>query len=123
MITALDHILLATPDRPEAAAAARRFFGTLLGLKEVPMPSTLEGRAHCWFQCGALTIHIGPEKDFRPAKKAHPAFLVADLNQVRAALEKEGHPIRADDAIQDVRRFFSEDPWGNRLEFLQRVTE
>src|SRR5580700_5134071 len=77
MIVRIDHVQLAAPMGCEVAA--REFYGSILGLAEIDKPPSLRARGGCWFQCGAQQIHIGVEPDFRPAKKAHPAFAVSDL--------------------------------------------
>jgi hypothetical protein len=115
----IDHVQLAAP--PGCEAAGRRFFGELLGLTEIPKPAPLSARGGLWFQCGAQQLHIGGEPDFRPAKKAHPALRLRDvaaLARLRDRLEAAGVATRADDQLEDVTRFFADDPWGNRLEFL-----
>ncbi len=113
----IDHVQIAAPAGCEAAA--RRFYGELLGLTEIEKPEALRGRGGCWFQVGARQLHIGVEADFRPALKAHPAFAVGDLDLLHDLLHAAGVACRWDDAIEDVRRFYVHDPWGNRLEFLE----
>jgi catechol 2,3-dioxygenase-like lactoylglutathione lyase family enzyme len=117
VITRIDHVQLAAPKGCEAAA--REFYGAILGLREIEKPEPLRGRGGCWFQCGDQQIHIGVESEFRAAKKAHPAFAVADLGGVRQRLQAHGIKITDDDSLPETRRFFAEDPWGNRLEFLE----
>ena len=117
MITRIDHIQLAAPKGSEPAA--REFYGTILGLAEIEKPVSLRARGGCWFQCGDQQLHIGVEADFHPAKKAHPAFAVADLARLREALESRAVKITDDNALPGTRRFYTEDPWGNRLEFLE----
>ena len=120
MISRIDHIQLAAPKGCEDAA--RRFYGEILGLREMEKPESLRTRGGCWFQCGAQQLHIGVEADFRPAKKAHPAFAAEDLGKLRESLQAHGIAIKDDDAIPGTRRFFAEDPWGNRLEFVESRT-
>jgi catechol 2,3-dioxygenase-like lactoylglutathione lyase family enzyme len=105
----LDHVQLAAP--PGCEAEARRFFGGVLGLREVPKPPSLAARGGVWFE----NLHIGVEEDFKPARKAHPAFAVDDLDALAAKLGD----VTWDDELPGVRRFYARDPWGNRLEFLQ----
>jgi len=115
----IDHVQLAAP--PGCEAEARRFFGELLGLKEVPKPAALAVRGGLWFQCGEAQIHVGIEQDFRPAKKAHPALRLrdeAEVEALKARLQGAGVVTRDDLEMKDAARFFAEDPWGNRLEFL-----
>lgn len=115
----IDHVQLAAPAGCEPAA--RRFYGELLGLVELPKPEPLAARGGAWFQCGAQQIHIGVEHDFRPAKKAHPALRVCDEASLCAlvdALARAGVPVREDRELADCARFFADDPWGNRLELV-----
>jgi enamine deaminase RidA (YjgF/YER057c/UK114 family)/catechol 2,3-dioxygenase-like lactoylglutathione lyase family enzyme len=118
-IQGIDHVQLAAP--PGCEDEARRFFGELLGLRELPKPLALAARGGLWFQCGAQQIHIGIEKDFRPAKKAHPAIRlrdVASVDALKARLQTAGVATRDDREIEGAARFFAQDPWGNRLEFV-----
>jgi catechol 2,3-dioxygenase-like lactoylglutathione lyase family enzyme len=118
IIVALDHVQVAAP--PGCEAQARAFYGELLGLEEVPKPPGLAGQGGAWFAVGAAQLHIGVEPGFSPARKAHPALRVDPpaLQRLAAALAQAGHPVVWDEAIAGVRRFFSSDPWGNRLEFV-----
>lgn len=115
----IDHVQLAAP--PGCEADGRRFFGELLGLQELPKPAALAVRGGLWFQCGAQQIHIGIEKDFRAAKKAHPALRLVDeaaLELLKTRLQAAGVVTRNDREIEEAARFFADDPWGNRLEFV-----
>ncbi len=116
-LVALDHIQLAMPAGQESQA--RWFYSTLLGLDEVAKPIQLQARGGCWFRSATIELHLGVEADFRPARKAHPAFRVADLAQARAELSSAGIAIGEDDSLPHVRRFFVSDPFGNRIEFVQ----
>lgn len=118
MITGYDHVQVAIPRGGEDAA--RRFYGGVLGMAEVAKPPALAVRGGCWFSSGAATLHLGVEDPFAPARKAHPAFLVDDLDAVQAALTAAGHACASGDGeIAGVRRFHTSDPFGNRLEFQQ----
>lgn len=121
MIARLDHIQLAAPK--DCETAARKFYGSILGLAEIEKPESLRGRGGCWFECGEQQIHIGVETDFRPAKKAHPAFAVRDLVALRETLIAHAVQIVDDNSLPGTRRFFAEDPWGNRLEFLEMTPD
>ena len=118
VIVGLDHVQLAAPKGSEEVA--RRFYGDLLGLPEVAKPEPLRGRGGVWFQAGAQQLHIGIEVPFEPARKAHPALRVlpADLDVVAQRLLAGGADVIWDENLPGVRRFYSEDPWGNRLEVL-----
>jgi catechol 2,3-dioxygenase-like lactoylglutathione lyase family enzyme len=114
----LDHVQIAAP--PGCEAEARRFFGDLIGLNEVEKPAPLRERGGVWFAVGDRQLHIGVEAEFTAARKAHPAFRLsaADLEQIAGRLENSGAPVQWDSAIPGQRRFYCQDPWGNRIEFL-----
>jgi catechol 2,3-dioxygenase-like lactoylglutathione lyase family enzyme len=113
---AIDHVQIAMPAGGEAAA--RAFFGALLGLAEIPKPADQAARGGCWFVAGGLQLHLGVEADFRPALKAHVALRTGDLEVLRQRLAAAGHAIRSDTAIEGRARFFTVDPFGNRIEFI-----
>jgi catechol 2,3-dioxygenase-like lactoylglutathione lyase family enzyme len=119
VIVGLDHVQLAAP--PGCEEDARRFFGGLLGLSELEKPPALAARGGAWFACGAQAIHVGVEDEFAPARKAHPAFALEPASEVDALAERlreAGVDVRFDEELPGYRRFYAEDPWGNRLEFL-----
>ena len=116
-ISHFDHIQIAAPEGCESAA--REFYGSILGMQEVEKPPVLRARGGCWFQCGAQQLHVGVERNFHPAKKAHPAFAVFDLEGLRKLLSERSVTVVDDDTLPGERRFYAEDPWGNRLEFIE----
>jgi catechol 2,3-dioxygenase-like lactoylglutathione lyase family enzyme len=99
---------------PGCEEAARAFYGGLLGLNEVEKPEPLRGRGGVWFE----QLHVGVEQDFAPARKAHPALRVEDVDALADRLSAAGRRVDWDDALPDVRRFYTTDPWGNRIELL-----
>jgi len=111
----IDHIQLAMPKGQESAA--RRFYGELLALEELAKPEALRSNGGCWFRSGDLELHLGVDADFRPQRKAHPGFVVDDLPALAERLRASGANVEWDDRIVGVRRFFTHDPFGNRLEF------
>ena len=115
-LAGLDHVQLAIPAGGEDEA--RRFYGTVLGLREVPKPGPLAARGGCWFAGPGIHVHLGVEEPFRAASKAHPGLLVDDLDAARRALHEAGAAIREDDVDIGVRRFYATDPFGNRLELI-----
>jgi catechol 2,3-dioxygenase-like lactoylglutathione lyase family enzyme len=115
-ILGIDHVQVAAPRGCEAEA--RAFYGALLGLTELAKPPELAKRGGCWFACGALQLHLGVEAEFRPAKKAHPAFAVTDLADMEAKVRAAGHAITTDAPSEGRERFFTADPFGNRIELI-----
>jgi catechol 2,3-dioxygenase-like lactoylglutathione lyase family enzyme len=113
----LDHVLLAMPAGRESEA--RDFYQGILGIPEAAKPAGLAARGGCWFEDSELKVHLGVEKNFAPARKAHPAFLVDDLAALEAALKSAGHPIAYDEPLDGYDRFFVNDPFGNRIELMQ----
>ena len=112
----IDHVQIAMPAGGEAAA--RAFFGGVLGLIEIPKPVDLAARGGCWFTVGELQIHLGVEADFRAAKKAHVALCTPELAKIRERLAGAGHAIHDDTSVDGRARFFTHDPFGNRIEFM-----
>ncbi|MEM6476910.1 MAG: VOC family protein [Pseudomonadota bacterium] len=116
-IIGVDHVQLAIPHGGEDQT--RAFFADLLGMQEVPKPDNLSPSG-CWFEGGGARLHIGVDPDFRPARKAHPAFLVDNLADLRERLEAAGVATKDDKPVQGYARFFTHDPFGNRIELMQR---
>lgn len=116
-IRGFDHVQLAIPAGGEARA--RSYYGDLLGLREVRKPEPLAARGGCWFEAPGLRLHLGVAGQFQPARKAHPALLVDDLDSLKARLEAAGEQVEVGRSVAGVRRFYSADPFGNRLEFIQ----
>ncbi|KPF65602.1 VOC family protein [Porphyrobacter sp. AAP60] len=117
-IIGIDHVQIACPAGGEDKA--RTFYAGLLGMTEVPKPANLSPSG-CWFTGGAVNLHIGVDPDFRAATKAHPALLVDDLAGLRGRLAAAGCVIREDKPVEGYARFFTEDPFGNRIELMERV--
>ncbi len=115
----IHHVQLACP--PGSEAALREFYGGVLGLTEIPKPPFLAARGGCWFRGHGMELHLGVEQDFRPARKAHPGLLVSDLDAWARRLRDGGFPVLFDDEFPGMRRFYSQDVHGNRLEFLEPV--
>lgn len=116
-LLALDHVQLAMPAGAEDRA--RRFYCDVLGLPEIPKPAALVGRGGVWFGNANVQLHLGVDADFRPARKAHPAVRVDNLQELASACQAAGHEPEFDSAMPDVARFYVADPFGNRLEFLE----
>lgn len=121
LVRSILHVQVAIPVGGEDKA--RAFYGGLLGLVEVPKPPELAKRGGCWFElpegtCGQL--HLGADPDFRPAKKAHVAFVVSDVAELAEKAESQGHEVVKDTA-DGVERIYISDSFGNRLEFMAEV--
>ncbi len=117
-IRTLEHVQLAMPKGEEPKA--RAFYQGVLGIPERAKPPEVAKRGGAWFEDGALKIHLGVESDFRPARKAHPALLVDDLSELIARLTAAGHQV-IEEPLAGYRRVYTEDPFGNRLELMERL--
>lgn len=120
-IVGLDHVQIAMPRGEEALA--RQFYGEFLGLAEIPKPENLARRGGVWFALGDRQLHLGVEEPFHPARKAHPAFRVEDLDSLRDRIRAAGHQPVDDEPLPGYRRFYLADPFGNRLEFLEALDQ
>jgi catechol 2,3-dioxygenase-like lactoylglutathione lyase family enzyme len=117
-IRAIDHVQLAMP--PEGEDDARAFYVGVLGLTEVSKPDELAKRGGAWFEQGGVKIHLGVEKTFRAAKKAHPALIVEGLAEIIARCEGYGGRVTFDVSFDGYKRAHIEDPFGNRIELMER---
>lgn len=118
-ISGVHHVQVAAP--PGCEREARSFYGSLLGLEEIPKPADMVSAGGAWFAAGGQELHVGVAEDFAPARKAHPALRVTgegELERLAGALAEAGTDVRWDGRSPGVRRFFTDDPWGNRVELL-----
>ncbi len=118
-ITGLDHVQLAMPHDGEADA--RKFYGGVLGMRELAKPPHLALNGGCWFESGGAHIHLGVEEGFSPSRKAHPALLVDDLAALVTQLERNGVPFSAGKPLEGYIRGDIADPFGNRIELMERI--
>ncbi|MBL8019000.1 MAG: hypothetical protein JNM27_05005 [Leptospirales bacterium] len=118
-VIGLDHVQIAIPRGSEAEA--RKFFVSGLGFVEVEKPANLKAKGGAWFLCGSHQIHVGVTDNFIAAKKAHPAILVRGIVAYRKELESRGLKTRDEDPLPGAVRFYLDDPFGNRLEFLEWI--
>ena len=116
-IEAIEHVQLAMPEGQENVA--RAFYCDSLGLIEVPKPAELAKRGGAWFESGDVKIHLGVEHEFRAARKAHPAFLVSNIDGFATRLRETGCDIVINNELPGFKRFYTDDPFGNRLEFME----
>ncbi|KHF39930.1 VOC family protein [Halalkalibacter okhensis] len=114
---AIDHVQLAAPKGSEEKA--RQFFNEILGFTELEKPDVLKKRGGVWFALGPIIVHIGIEEPFVPAKKAHPAFEVEHIEELKKHLKKNNIQYKEDDQLPGANRMYVNDPFGNRLEFLE----
>jgi catechol 2,3-dioxygenase-like lactoylglutathione lyase family enzyme len=120
-ILGIDHVQLAMP--PGQEGRARAFYVDILGLIEVAKPPDLARRAGAWFELGPAKVHLGVEHDFRPARKAHPGLLVEDLPELVTRLELAGYLVAPDNSLEGYNRAYVDDPFGNRIELIERIKE
>lgn len=113
----LHHVQLAIPRDSEPQC--RAFYCDVLGWRELPKPEPLAARGGLWLDTGDAELHLGVEADFRPAKKAHPAFLIDDVETLAVQFTDAGFPVIWDDALAGYKRFYVHDAVGNRLEFME----
>jgi catechol 2,3-dioxygenase-like lactoylglutathione lyase family enzyme len=116
-VTRIEHVQLAMPAGGEDRA--RQFYQAVLGIPEIPKPAHLARRGGCWFEREELKIHLGVDSDFRPARKAHPALLVSDLQTLAGRLRSSGYVVREDEPLQGYQRIYVDDPFGNRIELME----
>lgn len=119
MIIGIDHVQLAMPHGGETHA--RRFWVDLMGLAEVAKPAHLAVNGGCWFEGSGVSIHCGVEEAFLPARRAHPALLVDDLDTLVLQLEGAGVSFKPGKPLEGYVRGDIADPFGNRIELMQRV--
>jgi len=126
LIVGLDHVNLLIDSGDDALSRARSFYQDLLGLEPLDRPANTDsGNPGAWFQCGVQQLHLTTEHDassFNKKSRRHPAFRVSNLNALRHRLESAGIEIIVGNRFPGQDRFFVRDPWGNRLEFVERTT-
>jgi len=105
------------PAGAEEHAAA--FYEKVLGLPQIPKPPHLARRGGCWFETDDVKVHLGVDADFRPATKAHPAFLVDDLPRLVERLTAAGYAVVTDEPLASYDRVYVTDPFGNRIELME----
>jgi catechol 2,3-dioxygenase-like lactoylglutathione lyase family enzyme len=118
-IVGIDHVQLAMPEGREEDA--RRFYEDVLGIPEVEKPSHLALRGGVWFEAENVKVHLGVEKDFKPAHKAHPGLVVADFDELVTRLHELGLPVVNDEGLDGRRHAYVRDPFGNRIELLEEL--
>ena len=115
----IDHVQIAIPIGSEGPA--RTFYSGILGFTEIEKPPQMAERKSIWFVAGSVNLHLGIEPDFHPAKRAHPAFVVEGLDNILAACDRAGIASKPDTSFNGFRRVHVFDPFGNRLELMERA--
>lgn len=115
----LDHVQLAIPSGKEDVA--RKFYCDVLGMVEIEKPEDLKKRGGLWLQCGKHQVHLGIDQDFKPAQKAHPAIHVKNLGQLKQRILSKDIALSDDELLPGAKRFYVNDPFGNRIEFLEWI--
>jgi catechol 2,3-dioxygenase-like lactoylglutathione lyase family enzyme len=115
-VLAVDHVQVTVS--PDALAATKRFYAEILGLPPAPRPGDpAEG---AWYQIGPVQLHVALEDRSGPEanrSRRHVCYRVRDLAAAEERLRRAGVAIQPDRRpIPGVRRFFVEDPGGNRIE-------
>ena len=119
-VLSIDHVQLAMPEGREQDA--RSFYCNLLGIPEVPKPPHLAKRGGCWFEKGQLKLHLGVERPFSPARKAHPALLVSEITLLTEAIAEAGFRVMNDEPLEGYVRVYVDDPFGNRIELMEPLS-
>lgn len=113
----LDHVQLCIPIGEEARA--RDFYGRVLGFDEIEKPDALKGRGGLWFQVADIQLHIGVEAATGKSKR-HPAFEVEGLDGIRNYFQAQRIEIREEIPVVGLKRLSFFDPFGNRIELLEK---
>lgn len=118
-VIGIDHVQLAMPAGQEELA--RRFYGEVLGLPEKPKPADMAGRGGCWFESESVKIHLGVDKNFHAATKAHPGLLVSNLRGILERCRSQGSDSIDQTSLPGYQRAFVNDPFGNRIELIEKL--
>jgi catechol 2,3-dioxygenase-like lactoylglutathione lyase family enzyme len=119
-ILSIEHVQIAMPNGEEEKA--REFYINLLGFSEIPKPPDLVKRGGAWFQSENAQLHLGVEADFKPARKAHPAFLVDDLDSLLTNVQSAGYETdTSQPPLDGYKRAHIFDPFGNRIELMEKL--
>jgi catechol 2,3-dioxygenase-like lactoylglutathione lyase family enzyme len=114
--TSFDHVALAMPIAQEDRA--RAFYAGILGFEELPKPAELASRGGAWFRSGDVQVHLGVERDFRPATKAHPALRTSEYEALLNRLKNNGIEILHESHTGGQPHCYIFDPFGNRIELI-----
>ena len=120
MVTQLHHVNVTVP--AELEAKTKEFYGSVLGLKQVPKPAAARQNG-AWYQIGDNQLHLSVEDEERgPLSSRHICFRVSDLKAAEERFRAAGVEILSDPRpVPGTQRFYVRDPGGNQLEIVQQV--
>jgi len=119
-ILSIDHVQIAMPAGEEETA--RAFYINVLGFAEIPKPPELAKRGGVWFRSETVQLHLGAEQDFHPARKAHPAFIVDELDSIITKAQSAGYETdTTQPPLDGFRRSHVFDPFRNRIELMEKL--
>jgi len=121
-ILSIEHVQLAIPAGAEDAA--RTFYINILGFIEIPKPPQLSQRGGLWLRSGNVQLHLGVDHEFHPARKAHPALLVMDLESALEKVQVAGYEWDlSQPPLDGFNRAHIYDPFGNRIELMEKLQD
>jgi len=119
MIVGVNHVQITIPVGSEKEA--KYFYCKVLGLKEIAKPDVLKSNGGFWLQAGGIQIHVGIENGVdRNKTKAHIAYEVQNIGVWRSKIKSENIEIYANKPIPGYMRFEFRDPFGNRVEIIEK---
>jgi catechol 2,3-dioxygenase-like lactoylglutathione lyase family enzyme len=118
-VVALSHVNVTVPANAEAAA--KEFYGTVLGLTVLPKPPGTRQNVGAWYELGGVQLHLSVEENAtNAASDRHVCYVVADIAVAQRHLRDSGVEIISDPRpIAGVKRFYVRDPGGNLIEIVQ----
>jgi len=122
-IIEINHVNVIVPKSLEDAA--KHFYGSVLGLKEVPKPIESHGRGGAWYELGSVQLHLSvrAEAENGGTAKGHVCYTVADVASAAGCLRAAGVEIIPDgQPIAGKPRFYVRDPGGNLIELAQSLS-
>jgi predicted enzyme related to lactoylglutathione lyase len=118
-ILSIDHVQIAIPAGEEEQA--RKFFIDVLRMQEIPKPPQFGKRGGLWLEAGEVQLHLGVEAEFHPARKAHPAFVIDDLQAFMVRIREAGGEVdTTQPPLEGYKRVHIFDPFGNRIELMEK---
>jgi len=115
-VVSLSHVNVTVPSDVEAAA--KHFYETVLGLKEIPKPAGTRQNIGAWYELGGVQLHLSVEdRGDNAASGRHVCYKVADVAVAERRLRDAGTEIVSDPRpIAGTKRFYVRDPGSNLIE-------